>query len=302
MVGCFASSVKRMAPRDNRGLARRKQFIYHMILQFFSRFIMHTDPLVIVTVVNDRSCYHQTIQENPCMNRHRLVSFDNTGNAAGIPALYNRFLKEEVVPGAAGDSWVVFCHQDFGFREDPSSILNRQETDCIYGIRGVKKRNRRQLKFRRILGVLPVPFLKMRVVALGRILQGYEPDRYKRAASKKVVCDDGRWFYVSGRFLKRPEEVDTIDCCCIMIHSALLREQELFFDEKLTWHCYAEEFCLNARYNKGIKTKALQIEAKHLSRGNAQTEEFRASFLYLKEKYKNREFCTTCGHTYRTKA
>jgi hypothetical protein len=93
--------------------------------------------------------------------------------------------------------------------------------------------------------------------------------------------------------LRKPKLVDTVDCCCMIVHTSLIKKYDLQFDERLMYHLYVEDFSLNARYAYGVKTKALQIECMHLSLGNA-TRDFYDSLAYLKSKYKGKRFVGTC--------
>ena len=53
---------------------------------------------------------------------------------------------------------------------------------------------------------------------------------------------------VSGR-----TKVETLDCCCLIVNSKIIRERNLSFDENLAFHLYVEDFSLTAR-EKGIDT------------------------------------------------
>jgi hypothetical protein len=167
------------------------------------------------------------------------------------------------------DEWLIFSHQDFGFLEDPYAKLQTLDDNCIYGPIGAARKKGVFIRNSRIL------FERKKLY--GQINQARNDEKY----------------YQNGIYLKRPKLVDTIDCCCMIVHTSLIKKYDLQFDESLAYHLYSEDFSLHARYAYGIKTKALQIECKHLSLGNA-TRDFYDSLAYLKSKYKGKRFVGTC--------
>jgi hypothetical protein len=101
-----------------------------------------------------------------------------------------------------------------------------------------------------------------------------------------------------GRYLKRPVNVDTVDCCCMIIHSSLVARYNLRFDQALDWHLYVEDFCLGAKYHHDILTKSVQLQSIHYSSGNVNFD-FLDKLTYLKKKYKTEAFSTTCYDGYK---
>lgn len=253
--------------------------------------------LKIITVVNDLDCYNKTIKNNPNMNKYEITIFDNIKKNIGISKRYNSYIKKNIFTNKVKDSWLIFCHQDFAFLEDALPILEEQDKNCIYGVTGVKKRKIGNLKFK-MKGLIPTFFIKTKVLGIGQIHQGYDPKKFKKAYKKNPFIMDGENFYLSNKLITKPVEVDTVDCCCVIIHSSLIKKEKLLFDENLEWHCYAEDMCLNAKYNHNIPVKVIQFKCKHLSRGDSRNESFEKFFEYIANKYKGKKFCTPCRNTY----
>jgi len=254
--------------------------------------------LHIITTVLDSNCYDKTIKHNPFMNCYKITAFNQEKDNIIIPKRYNSFIKEKIFTDKIKDTWLVFCHQDFGFLNFPLEILEKQNKNFLYGPSGVRKRKFGNLKFKLWKDFLPIPYIKTKVLALGQIWQGYDPETFKKANRKNPFKVGNEYFYFSGKQLEQPEVVDTVDCMCLIVHSSLIKKYKLLFDEKLDWHCYSEDFSLNAKHKHGILTKAVQMDCKHLSRGNSFSKGFEKCFGYITNKYKNCCFCTACRNTY----
>jgi len=210
----------------------------------------------IVTVVNNFEIFNNTINENIFMKYFPIKIYDNTKENISITRRYNNFIKNHI----KDDMWIIFCHQDFGFLEDFTIKLEDLDKNFIYGPIGAGIKE----------SCLPIR------VILGQINQGNKD---------KIVKH--------GKYINRPEVVDTLDCCCLIIHSSLIKKHGLLFDENLDFHLYSEEFSLNARYNHSIETKAVQFECIHLSYGNRSGHFFKA-LEYLRGKYSDIDFTSTC--------
>lgn len=220
----------------------------------------------VVSVVRDFGVYEETTRNNPFIRRYRLHPYDNNRDNSGIPARYNDFIRTRM----DRDAWLIFCHQDFGFLEDPWPKLKELPTRFIYGPIGTVRRYGIFFRNRRVLF--------SRKVLLGRIHQ----------------AGDDRASFGSGRYLAKPKTVDTVDCCCLIVHGSLIARHGLAFDENLDFHLYSEDFSLNARYGHGIRTKAVQFECRHLSPCYDVAADFHESLAYLRSKYKGRRFSGTC--------
>jgi len=223
------------------------------------------EVLQIICVVSDFAVYESVIGSNPFMNRLPIRVYDNTTRNVGIPQRYNDFIDHHM----HNDAWLVFCHQDFGFLEDPSLKISALDRNCIYGPIGASRK--RGLYFRH--GRLTFS----RKVLLGQIQQARSDND----------------FFPHGIPLVRPRVVETVDCCCLIVHTSLIKRHGLRFDERLDFHLYSEDFSLNAYYTYGIRTMAVQMEARHLSFGNT-SRDFHVSLEYLRGKYEGRSFVGTC--------
>lgn len=214
----------------------------------------------IVSVVNYPKLYDRYIGNNPFYKGMDLVPFDNTKENIPIPVRYNDFIDHRML----ADAWVIFCHQDFSIREDVALKLKDLPQDCIYGPIGIKACLGRELVFcmggaTRKLKCRRRDFVEHEY--FGRILQGHGEDESK---ARPI-----------GRRVDRPYEVDTVDCCCLIVHSSLIRKYNLRFDGQFTFHLFTSDFSIAARKRHGIKTKILQLEAFHLSEGGFSAEYFR---------------------------
>ena len=219
----------------------------------------------IICVVSNFEIFGSMIGKNPFMNIFPVQAYDNTADNIGIPKRYNHFIDHHM----KDDAWLVFCHQDFGFSEDPAATLKHLDRTGIYGpIGAVKKKG---FYFRH--GKLT--FSKKTL--LGQIQQARNDSNY----------------FPHGVHLDKPQIVDTVDCCCLVVHSSLIKKYDLRFDEHLDFHLYSEDFSLNARYKYGIRTRAVQMDARHMSFGDT-SREFHASLEYLKTKYRGINFVGTC--------
>ena len=256
----------------------------------------------IVTVVNDYDCYEQTIKNSSFMNKYDITAFDNKKENVSITKRYNSYIKDNIFTGKIKDSWIVFCHQDFAFVEDPIKVLSKHDKEYIYAPIGAAVKLKFSPKFKR------GNFLfKKDKKFLGKINQGFNSDKYilptnflekKKTFSINKLATfnliDGKLFMEFGKEIAKPKVISSPDCCCMIVHSDLLLKHKLLFDENLDWHCYAEEFCLNAKYKHRIKTMASQFNCYHLSLGNNQSDEFKKSLKYLKSKYKGKMFGGIC--------
>lgn len=227
----------------------------------------------IVCVYNNKEIFEKVVGNNDCINKCELFSYDNTAENTPITKIYNQFINENI----ENDYWFVFIHQDFGFMEDAETLTKKLDKKYIYGpigvkifkgifwgkkysIEGVKRGFKTELK-----------------LTIGRILQGDSKFGLKR----------------HGRRALFQSPVDAIDCCCIIIHSSLLKKHNIRFDEHLSFHMYAEELCYRAKKDYKIKTKVIQTKCFHLGKGSLD-KEYKQSVQYLKEKFKIKRIPSTC--------
>lgn len=265
---------------------------------------LKTTDLKIITVVNNFDCYNKTIKKNKNMNKYSLTVFDNTKENIGIPKRYNSYIRNNIFSNKVKDSWLVFCHQDFAFIENILPKLEKQRKNCIYGVVGASFRWKISIEMKYLKNF----FLRKNKKIRGFLNQGFGFNQYilpnkkffrnnqsvhVRGVGRFNLINDEIFIELGKRF-KKPIEVSTIDCCCLIVHSSLVKKYNLLFDENLQWDCYAEEFCLNANFRYGIKTNVICLDSYHLSLGNIETEGFKKSFKYLKNKYKGKNFTGVC--------
>lgn len=230
----------------------------------------------IICVFKNTEIFDKVVKNNENLNDCKIFAYDNTQENVSITKRYNNFIDKNVLSlNTKEDFWCVFIHQDFGFMEKISEIIDPLDTNCIYGAMGVrflhgvfigKKGLERKLGLKNKLKVL-----------IGRFLQGNNDFNFKEMGYK----------------VNRPYPVETVDCCCIIIHSSLIKKHNLKFDENLNFHMYAEELCYRAKKDYKIKIKVIQIKCYHLGSG-ALNKAYQESVQYLKEKFKVDEVPSTC--------
>nr|QGT50692.1 hypothetical protein Elusimicrob1349_1620 [uncultured Elusimicrobia bacterium] len=229
----------------------------------------------IISVVTKQDIYRQAVEDNPHLTEYNKTVFDNTRENLPIPARYNDFIEHNMPK----DAWLIFCHQDFEFQQDPGEIVKNLDKNCIYGPIGVTSKISKQwhLIFREDRKLRPSIRTRknMHSICLGQILHGPRP-------TPNFV----------GKRISKPAPVDTVDCCCLMVHSSLIQSANLRFDERFDFHLYVEDFCLAAK-EKGIITKAVQCKCYHYSRGNIN-KLFWVKYEELAHKYPASLFFTTC--------
>lgn len=223
------------------------------------------EAIQIICVVNNFETFGSMIGNNPFMNGFPVHVYDNTVENVSITKRYNHFIDHHM----NNDAWLVFCHQDFGFSADPYLRIKDLDKTGIYGPIGAVKKRGLFLRHGKLT------FSKK--ILVGQIQQARNDNN----------------FFLHGIHLDRLQIVETVDCCCLIVHSSLINKYALRFDEHLDFHLYSEDFSLNARYAYGVRTRAVQMDARHMSFGDTSLD-FHASLEYLKAKYKGRNFVGTC--------
>ncbi len=229
--------------------------------------------ICIISVITNHEQYNKLIAHNPFLQKCILKKYDNTQENLPIPLRYNHFIEHEMPE----DAWLVFCHQDFEFLESPSSIVSKLTPDRIYGAVGVKTTTRKtwNLKiggkslFSSHTGTDIYP------IFYGQIRQGKE-------GQETLI----------GQHIAAPHLVDTVDECCLIVHSSLIRKFNLRFDPVFDFHLYSADFSLSARKHS-ISTCAVQINCRHISPGNVN-QLFWEKYQLLLKKYPTEFFLTTC--------
>lgn len=232
--------------------------------------------IFIISVTNNETIYNQAIGNNPHLAKCHITKYDNSQENLPIPTRYNHFIEHEL---NGQDGWIIFCHQDFEFLQNPEEILKDLDKNYVYGPIGVTSNTSRHLHliFREDRKLRPSIRLRKHHIplCLGQISHGPLPVRH-----------------LVGTKISKPTPVDTVDCCCLIAHSSLIRSANLRFDEDFDFHLYAEDFCLSAK-KKGIRTCAVQCKCYHYSLGNIN-DLFWKKYQELFNKYPDVLFLTTC--------
>ena len=201
---------------------------------------------VFVTVVRDRGMYSRLVRDNPCNAGAEFVAFDNLAENLSVTRRYNSFLESW---DYSREAWFVFLHEDYEFLEPVAPILGSVGRRCIYGTCGARSTR--------------------------------PGDDVAWALNSNR---DGTQLGVYGRPFAGQPTVLTSDCNCMMVHSSLVRELGLRFDERLTFDLYVEDFEIAAFERFGIPTKVLGVLNHHYSFGNIAPRFF-VQRGYLMEKY-----------------
>lgn len=259
------------------------------------------DNLKIVCVSNNLEAFNNVIAENPNINRFPVKMYDNSVENIGIAKRYNSFIEENV--NQDSDFWIIFCHQDFGFNENPYSKIKKLSPKNIYGAVGVKVYFSIKRGIKGILSQKVGYYSSFRITLKGlfsktKVLNYSKQDPMSGFIKRKILGqiqqgNNNKKFKRFGKKLLFPRRVSTLDCCCLIVHSSLLHKHNLRFDENLDWHMYVEDFCINCEKNYGIKSKAVQFDCYHLGIGNLN-EDFYKCAQYVKEKHELSCLKTTC--------
>ena len=91
----------------------------------------------IVAPVVDYLMYERCIHANPHLAGGEFLKhpLNNTKRHAHIGVLYNEFL-DSLDPGE--DGWLVFCHEDLEFLENPAPLLEKADRNALYGVFGAR--------------------------------------------------------------------------------------------------------------------------------------------------------------------
>ena len=203
---------------------------------------------VFVAVVRDHDMYARLVKGNPNNAGGEFVAFDNLAENLSVTARYNSFLNSW---DYSREAWFVFVHEDYEFLEPVGPILSKVDRQSIYGTCGARSTRPGD-----------------------DIVWALNSNR------------DGTDLALYGRPFSGTPTVLTSDCNCIIVHSTLVREFSLRFDEKLTFDLYAEDFEMSAFERFGIQTKILGIANHHYSFGNIAPRFF-VQRRYLMDKYRN---------------
>jgi len=225
-------------------------------------------PTKVICAFNNQEIFDKVVKNNENIKAAELFAYENTLDNIAITKRYNEFISNDF-QNSDKDFWCVFVHQDFGIMEDIDAVVAKLDKKNIYGAVGVKIF--KGLFFGKKYSInehVSFGFKNELKLTYGKILQGNNDFNFKS----------------HGRKLYFHATVDAIDCSCIIIHSSLIKQYGLRFDENLSFHMYAEELCYSAKKNYKIKTKVVQMECYHMGKGTFD-EEYQKSAQYLKDKF-----------------
>ena len=213
-------------------------------------------PINIVSVVRDFEMYNKCIAQNTFVNHHTLCLLDNSSENKGIPFRYNQFLEGY---DFSYPSWLVFCHEDFEFKQSIDDALAALDRNVLYGPIGVRTDIRWGLLYTWRL--------------IGQIIESNK---------------DGSNARYVGSATSTKTLVETFDCQCVIIHSDTIYKTGLRFDENLSFDLYVEDFCINAKENHNIPSHMLPIKCQHWSSGKV------GEHYYRQENYLNQKYSHCC--------
>ncbi|MDX1919136.1 MAG: hypothetical protein SFU25_00200 [Candidatus Caenarcaniphilales bacterium] len=228
--------------------------------------------IVFISAVLNYEMYGQCFLQNSCINQFELISFNNNEQNLSVSQRYNQFLNSY---NFSREAWFVFCHEDFLVNETDLEIkLNTLDKNSIYGPIGSRaEKNKFTVSFNNKNHEFPLKYL------CGKIVQ-----RNKDGSGKKII----------GTISASLDRVDTLDCCCLIVHSSLIQRHGLRFDEKLSFDLYVEDFCINAKENYAIQSFVFPFNCEHWSSGNI-TERYYQNLGYLNQKYPNALYAGSCS-------
>lgn len=211
----------------------------------------------IVSAVRDFHMYNRYIAQNRNCSGTSIVMFDNREKNEPIPVRYNDFLDSF---DYSKQAWFIFCHEDFELEEPILDIVTNLPKEHLYG---------------------PVGSARIGFAGFG-IQRTY--------GNISCINRDGsgeRWY--PGIFVKEPKCVETFDCCCVIVHSSLVKKHALRFDPKLEFDMYVEDFCAAAKVAADINSYVIPMSSCHHS-SSAATERLTRHLPYLASKYRRNCF------------
>lgn len=218
---------------------------------------------VLITVIRNPATYRQCIADNPFCSKMEQVAIDNRGENKPVPAQYNKFIDSL---GDGDDSWLIFCHEDFEFQENISLLLEGLDREALHGVIGSARCG---------------------LAGFGRQVIYGNMTECKR--------EDGDDSWSPGRTIGKAVKVETFDCCCLIVHSSLVKKHGLRFDEQLSFDLYVEDFCAMAKVLHGIRSFVHPVKCCHHS-GSRATERLMRHLPYLAEKYPHNCFVGSCAY------
>lgn len=220
------------------------------------------DKVAYISVVRDFAMYGRCVENNEMASSARRVAFDNRAKNEHIPVLYNRFIDSYDYSEPA---WFVFCHEDFSPDERLEETLSKLPKDSLYSPIGARTDIR--------WGIY------CKWLGLGNVT---------------VLTKEGDCPAIAGTRVPDGTEVETLDCCCLIVHSSLVHEHGLRFDENLSFDLYVEDFCIAAKELYNIASRVVNFKCRHFSKASP-TARYRVQHKYLNGKWKNVSYSSPCS-------
>jgi len=220
------------------------------------------DSLVVISVVRDFAMYERCLAKNPLVANCEHIVFDNREKNETIPILYNRYLKAYDFSKPA---WFMFCHEDFEPRENIQRVVSTLSKDAIWGPIGAKT-----------------------------VVKWWGWCKWKGVGRIVMVNKDGSEPTEEGVMSSPQEVVETLDCCCILVHSSLFARTGLLFDENLSYDLYVEDLCIAAQELHGIRSMAVSFPCAHYSK-NGPGDRYEQQHRYLNMKWRNMSYSSPCS-------
>jgi len=233
----------------------------------------------IICTYRDHNLKKAFFEENKNLHGCKLNFFDNNQTNLGIPKRYNQFLDQY---DFSRKSWFIFCHEDFLINDRFfQEKLEKLDQNFIYGPIGANftKKNFK-IPFSDKFSNLKLVELKINTKLLGNLIQRNKAGKNKKKLGQAQIVEQS--------------SVDTLDCCCMIIHSGLINLHKLRFDENLNFDLYIEDFCINSKEKYQIYTKVFNFECEHWSEGKITQRYFKQLEL-LDKKYPKCLYAGTCS-------
>jgi len=217
---------------------------------------MQNRKLKIFSVYINEIMFNNFFNLNAALLPYEVQGIDNRKENLGLPIIYNTIINNHIDE----DLWLFFVHEDFEIKGDLDHIFDLDPCS-VYGTFGVK-----------LYDSMPL---------------GYG----KHICSNK----DGSGAVEVGLTVNNIEDVQSLDCQSILIHTSLLRSYpKLRFDENLTFDLYVEDICINAGCLHGVPIRVIPLHFQHYSHGKI-TERYHSGLRYLEAKYPNHGVPGSCS-------
>lgn len=240
----------------------------------FTNLPTNAEPIHIISVVNNPDLYDRLFGLNPFVRQkniqlHPLLNIKFTGQqASGLSELYNNFLNKHDL-----DGWLIFCHNDFEICEDLNVKFACLDKNSIYGPAGAFLCHNKDKVF---------------LIVCCFTFEHTPSEEFYRTFDIQTCNKLGIYEF---------SEVDSLDCCCMVIHSSLLKQKHLRFDPNLRFDLVNEDFCINAKIHHNIVTRLINLKSIHHSCAGttALPLTYYEAATYLRQKYPNIKKAGTCS-------